>query len=85
MYINMANTKVNDIPLYIVDLRTLKPTIYDFDGVVFDSLADIKNAIIASKEIQNRLDYGWRPESITYKIGKLYEDLETLVKNSNQI
>lgn len=77
------NTKVNDIPLYIVDLRTLKPVIYDINGVVFDSLADIKNAIIASKQIQERLDFGWRPENISYKIGDLYHDLEILVKNNH--
>lgn len=85
VYKHGVDTKVNDIPLYIVDLRTLKPTIYDFDGVVFDSLADIKNAIIASKEIQSRLDAGWRPENISYKIGKLCQDLETLVENNGNL
>lgn len=78
------NTKVNDIPMYIIDLRTLKPVIYDFNGVVFDSLADIKNAIIASKQIQERLDSGWRPENISFKIGNLYHDLEILVKNNHR-
>ena len=52
-------TKISDVPLYIIDFRDKLPVIYDFEGIVFDSLADIKKAITAAKSIQERLDLGW--------------------------
>lgn len=73
-------TRITDIPLYIVDFRNKIPVIYDCEGVVFDSLSDIKKAIVAAKSIQERLDLGWRPKNISYTIGQLYRDIEKIAK-----
>lgn len=77
------STKISGIPLYIVDFRKKMPAIYDCKSVVFDSLSDIKNAIAAAKTIQQRLDLGWRPKDISYNIGKLYHDMESIVQKEN--
>lgn len=72
--------KISDIPFYITDFRSNLPTLYDCEGVVFDSISDIQKAIIAAKTIQARLDLGWRPINISYSINQLYLDLEKIVK-----
>ena len=76
------DTKIADIPLYLIDFRNKIPIIFDCNGVVFDSLSDIKQAIEAAKNIQKRLEFGWRPRNISYTIGQLYFDLEKIVKSS---
>lgn len=76
-------TRVSDIPLYIVDFRNIRPVIYDCEGVVFDSLSDIQKALIAAKTIQERLDLGWRPKEISYSVGQLYFDMEKIAKEEN--
>ena len=78
-----TQTKVCDIPLYIIDFRSPLPIIYDCAGVVFDSLSDIRNALTAAKSIQERLDLGWRPENVSYTIGQLYYDMEKMVTDEN--
>ena len=78
-------TRIADIPLYIVDFRDKLPVIYDCGGVVFDSLSDIKKAIVAAKSIQERLDLGWRPQNVSYTIGQLYCDIEKIAKEQNII
>lgn len=70
---------VADIPMYIVDFREPYPVIYDKDGVVFDSIYDIKCAIASAKRIQDRLDLGWRPTELSYTIKCLYQDILSLV------
>lgn len=77
------NTRIADIPSYIVDFRNKSPVIYDCEGVVFDSLSDIKKAIVAAKSIQERLDLGWRPQNVSYTIGQLYFDMEKIEKEEN--
>lgn len=76
-------TRISDIPLYIIDFRNEIPAIYDCEGVVFDSLSDIRKAIAAARTIQERLDLGWRPEEISYTIGQLYRDMEQMAKEEN--
>lgn len=70
--------KISDIPLYIIDFRSKLPIIYDCEGVVFDSISDIKKSIAAAKSIQERLELGWRPNKISYTIGQLYNDLNKI-------
>lgn len=78
-------TKIADIPFYIVDFRNELPVIYDCEGVVFDSLSDIKKAIAAARSIQERLDLGWRPQNISYTIGQLYSDMEMIADEENML
>lgn len=66
---------VSDISMYLVDFRDLCPAIYDKDGVIFDSIYDIKCAIASAKRIQERLDLGWRPSELSYTIKQLHQDI----------
>ncbi len=68
IYKNGIETKISDVPLYIIDFRNKIPDIYDCDSVFFDSLSDIRRAIGAARTIQERLDLGRRPENISYTI-----------------
>ena len=77
------DARIADIPLYIVDFRNKSPVIYDCEGVVFDSLSDIKKALVAANSIQERLNLGWRPQNISYTIGQLYFDIEKIAKEEN--
>lgn len=70
---------VSDIPSYIIDFREEFPIIYDKNGVVFDSIYDIKSAIASAKRIQERVDLGWRPVGLTYTIKQLYLDIVSIV------
>ncbi|WP_455617949.1 hypothetical protein [Eisenbergiella sp.] len=72
---NGSNTSIYDIPSYIIDFREEFPIIYDKDGVVFDSISDIKSAIASAKRIQDRIDLGWRPKEKSYTIKQLYRDI----------
>lgn len=74
-----SETLVADIPSYIIDFREIIPIIYDKNGVVFDSICDIKSAIASAKRIQERLDLGWRPIEISYTIKQLYQDILTII------
>ncbi len=70
---------VLDVPMYIVDFRESYPVIYDKDGVVFDSIYDIKCAIASAKRIQERLDLGWRPPELSYTIKQLHQDILDII------
>lgn len=70
---------VLDVPMYIVDFRESYPVIYDKDGVVFDSIYDIKCAIASEKRIQERLDLGWRPPELSYTIKQLHQDILDII------
>lgn len=76
---NGMDVMVGDIPMYVVDFRKKIPCIYDKEGIVFDSLHDIKSAIASAKRIQERLDIGWRPCNLSYKIGDLNTDIRNLL------
>ena len=78
IYIYGLGAKISDIPLYIIDFRSKLPIIYDCEGVVFDSISDIKKSIAAAKSIQERLELGWRPNKISYTIGQLYNELNKI-------
>lgn len=73
------NTLVSDIPAYIIDFREIVPTIYDKEGVVFDSIYDIKNSIASAKRIQERIDLGWRPIKFSYTIKQLHSDIISVI------
>lgn len=80
---NGINTLLSEIPMYIIDFREPIPIIYDKQGVVFDSINDIKNAIASSERIQNRLNLGWRPLSDSYTIEQLYLDLLSIINEED--
>ncbi len=77
---------IMDIPMYIVDFREDVPTIFDKNGAVFDSLFDIKSSIASAQRIQERVDKGWRPCNLSYKIIDLNNDIcKLLMKEGNYI
>ncbi len=79
-----VTTLISDIPMYIVDFRESLPIIYDKEGVVFDSINDIKNAIASGERIQNRLNIGWRPLGNSYTIEQLYQDLLSIIVEEDE-
>lgn len=70
-----VDVTVLDIPMYIVDFREDVPIIFDKNGAVFDSLFDVKSSIASAQRIQERLDKGWRPLDLSYKIINLKNDI----------
>lgn len=69
------DTTIGDVPMYIIDLRNHVPKIININNTVYDSLNHIKNAIICAKEIQNRIDQGWRNIEVSYCIKDLISEL----------
>lgn len=74
-----VDVTVLDIPMYIVDFREKAPIIFDKNGAVFDSLFDIKSSIASAQRIQERIDKGWRPLNLSYKIINLKTDICNLL------
>lgn len=77
-YFPLRQTTCFFIPL-VAPCKPLLPIVYDKDGVVFDSICDIKSAIASAKRIQERLDLGWRPVEISYTIKQLYQDILSII------
>ena len=71
------DTKLNDIPFYVIDFRTEIPTVINYDSTLFDSIVEVRKAISAAASIQTRLNIGWRCNGLRYTIGDLFS---TLVK-----
>lgn len=69
------DSRLRDIPIYIVDLRYKIPSVIDCDNTLFDSISNIQKAIIASSSIQNRINSGWRKNQ-SYTINNFLNDLE---------
>lgn len=76
---------IMSIPMYILDFRNECPIIFDKNGVVFDSLYDIKSAIASAKRIQERLDKGWRPNNLSYKIDDLITDINAILMKEDDL
>lgn len=66
---------IADVPAYIVDFRKDIPTIVNIKNTVYDSVSNINNAISCAKEIQNRVDVGWRDLETSYCIKNLIKEL----------
>lgn len=71
------NTKVCDVPCYVVDLE--KKTIWSYRDSIYPITNDnLVNITENSLEIQHRLDNGWRPLNISYTIEALINDLNLI-------
>jgi hypothetical protein len=68
------NIKIKDIPFYIINLK--EDIIIDFNNLVMIDYEDIHNIISCAKELQTRIDNGWRPCEISYTIGDLMKSLD---------
>lgn len=73
--LNDPSALIKDIPSYIVDFREELPTIASINNSVYDSVICIKNAISSAYSIQERLDKGWRPLPLSFKISDLINEL----------
>lgn len=69
------DTRMIDIPIYIVDFRNEIPTIVNINNTVFDSTDSILSAISNAKLIYARINNGWRNTDISYKISELMSEL----------
>ncbi len=65
------NTQLREIPFYIVDFCHEIPTVIDYNHALFDSITEIRNAVKAAQNIQDRLNSGWRIGKSSYKIEEL--------------
>lgn len=64
-------TQLNDIPFYVIDFRYDNPIVIDYNHTLFDSITEIKNAVNAAKNIQDRVTAGWRNNKLSYTIEEL--------------
>ena len=78
-----ANSLVSDIPAYMIDFRKTVPIVFDREGVVFDSIYDIKSSIASAKRIQERLDSGCRPTKYSYTIKQLHCDILSVIRGQD--
>lgn len=66
------DTELREIPFYVIDFRTEIPTVINYSSTLFDSITEIKKAISAAKNIQARLNMGWRNGGLNYTIEDLF-------------
>lgn len=74
------NTQLKEIPFYIVDFCHDIPTVIDYNHTLFDSITEIRNAVKAAQNIQERIGFGWRAGNLSYKI----EELATAILGKKQ-
>lgn len=70
-----SDTEIIDIPVYIVDFRQEIPSIVNINNTLFDSTESIIDAIECAKQIQIRVENGWRDLNISYQIKDLIKEL----------
>ena len=80
------NTKIKDIPFYLVDFTHEIPRIIGYNGSVIDNEEDKARAIDASLDVEKRVRAGWR-KKLPYNILDFVKDLElyNYLKNNNQL
>lgn len=78
------NTKLQDIPFYVIDFREDIPIVVNYNYTLFDSITEIKKAVNSARNIQIRLNNGWRNNGLNYTIGELFSALVKIRdENSN--
>lgn len=65
------NALLREIPFYVVDFCHDIPIVIDYNYTLFDSITEIGNAVRAAKNIQDRVDAGWRSNKLSYTIEEL--------------
>ena len=65
------NIQLKDIPFYVVDFCHDIPIVIDYHDTLFDSLTEIRKAVKAAKNIQGRVNVGWRNDNLSYTINEL--------------
>lgn len=79
------DTKLSDIPFYVIDFRTEIPTVINYSSTLFDSITEIKKAMNAAKNIQERLNMGWRNNGLNYTIEDLFLALMELETKKREV
>lgn len=75
------NSRVKDVPFYIVDLRVTPYRIVSNNGSVLDSKEDIKNAIACAERIKNYVHRGFRRKGFkSWSINELMFQIEAIDK-----
>ena len=72
------DTKLQEIPFYVIDFRNENPTVINYASTLFDSITEIRSAIEAAYSIQVRLNMGWRNNRLRYTIGDLFSILSEI-------
>lgn len=63
--------QLRDIPFYVVDFCHDIPVVIDYNYTLFDSITEVRNAVRAAKNIQDRVNAGWRNNNLSYTIKEL--------------
>lgn len=78
------NTKLKDIPFYLVDFYHTVPIIVDVNSSVIKNDEDMKNAVNAAGDVEERIEQGWRPNEIKYTIKQFEEEIAEYEKDFNE-
>lgn len=70
-----SDTQLRKIPFYVVDFSNNIPIVIDYKYTLYDSMTEIRNAVRAAKNIQDRVNAGWRNNKLSYTIRELAEAL----------
>ena len=79
MYRLGKDTRIGEIPIYIVDTRTDVKRIININDTLLNSLEDIKMAIACGVRINYYNDMGWRPVGFTWTLGDLAKNTELFI------
>lgn len=77
-----VKAKLRDIPFYLVDFCHEVPLIVDVSNSVLRTNKDMKNAVNAAGDIEERIQNGWRPNNISYTIGQFQDEINAYLSKS---
>lgn len=73
-----SDTKLKEVPFYVVDVREDIPSVISFNGSVNSSLEDISQAVECSLQIKGRIVNGIRPAELGWTIKDMSEEFDRL-------
>lgn len=75
------NAKLKDIPFYLVDFCHNVPLIVDINNSVLKNDQDMKNAVNAAGDVEERIEKGWRSKSVVYTIKQFDSEIKEYEDN----
>ncbi len=75
------NTKLKDIPFYLVDFSHKVPLIVDVNNSVIKKDEDMRNAVNAAGDVEERIEKGWRPNNVVYVIKQFECEIKRFEEN----
>jgi len=69
------DTQLNQLPFYIVDFSGEIPLLVNVNGSVIKNENDMKRAVNAAGKVEQRVQRGWRPESLSSPLKDLHFEI----------